>query len=309
MITHSATTLHVAFKYSHSQDAFANWSYRESAPIAGWTADLESWYYQIMKTHETPVLRPPADYSLASRVALQLEQLIFEGVLQLHQKLPSERVLCQKLGVSRTALREGLQGLRARGLLATTHGQGTFVARAAIEPIDHSPMQLFNAQSQGLYDLLEVRALLEGESARLAAIRGTDADFQLLSERYKDLCEAQEPDVQLDPMTHARLDHAFHLGISEASHNPILVHTLRSLTDLLLSSVIAAISNLYHRTPHKHLLDSQHARLYRAVISRQPEIAERAALDHIRGVIDSLREIDKDEQRLIRSTMRLNGLE
>jgi GntR family transcriptional activator of glc operon len=138
-------------------------------------------------------------------------------------------------------------------------------------------------------------------------LRGTDADFVLLSRRYDELCAAQAQDAPLDAEVHARLDHAFHLSICEASHNPVLVHTLRSLTDLLLSSVFAAISNLYHRMPHKQMLDSQHAELFRAVISRRPDLAQRAALDHLRGISDSLREIEKEEQRLIRSGLRLNG--
>ncbi len=243
----------------------------------------------------------------AGRVATELERLIFEGVLKADQKLPPERRLCQKLGVSRTALREGLQVLRARGLVTTTHGQGTFVSQPLNDQMTAPLIKLFSTQAQTLYDLLEVRALLEGESARLAAIRGTDADFVLLSLRYEELCAAQSQDPPLDAEAHARLDHAFHLSICEASHNPVLVHTLRSLTDLLLSSVFAAISNLYHRTPHKEQLDAQHANLYQAVVSRRPDLAQRAALDHLRGISDSLREIEKEEQRLIRSGLRLNG--
>src|SRR3546814_5431577 len=76
-----------------------------------------------------------------------------------------------------------------------------------------------------LYDLLEVRALLESESARLAALRGTDADFVLLRRRYEEMLAAHASEQGADPREHARLDHAFHLAICEASHNPVLVHT------------------------------------------------------------------------------------
>ncbi|MGY0523213.1 FCD domain-containing protein, partial [Pseudomonas aeruginosa] len=76
----------------------------------------------------------------------------------------------------------------------------------------------------------------------------------------------------------------FHRAICEASHNPVLVHTLQSLTDLLLGSVFACVNNLYHREPEKKLIDRQHARLYNAVIARQPEQARRAAAEHVDSV-------------------------
>ncbi|WP_163377502.1 FCD domain-containing protein, partial [Escherichia coli] len=76
-----------------------------------------------------------------------------------------------------------------------------------------------------LYDLLEVRALLEGEAARLAALRGTEADFVLLARRYEEMLASHEEAQPIDPREHARRDHAFHRAISEASHNPVLVHT------------------------------------------------------------------------------------
>jgi GntR family transcriptional regulator, glc operon transcriptional activator len=110
-----------------------------------------------------------------------------------------------------------------------------------------------------------------------------------------------------DPATHARLDHAFHLSICEASHNPVLVHTLRSLTELLLSSVFASVNNLYHRQPHRQRIDRQHARLYNAVIGKLPEQAYKAARDHINSVRESLYDIEQEEQRLVRATLRLEG--
>jgi GntR family transcriptional activator of glc operon len=67
------------------------------------------------------------------------------------------------------------------------------------------------------------------------------------------------------------------------------------------------VVNLYHRTPYKELIDTQHARLYQAVLSRKPDLAQRAALDHLHGIRDALREIEQDEQRLIRSMMRLES--
>jgi GntR family transcriptional activator of glc operon len=241
---------------------------------------------------------------VADSVAERIEGLIMDGVLKAGQALPSERRLTEKLGISRTALREGLKILRARGIIHTSQGKGSFVA--PMSQVDAGPLvHLFHSQPRTLYDLLEVRALLEGESARLAAIRGTEADFIMIRRRFQAMCDAQGQET--DVATHAHLDHAFHLAICEASHNAVLTHTLQSLTDLMLGSVFACVNNLYHRQPHKQQIDGQHEAIFNAVIARDPELARQAATDHVNSVCQSLREIEQDEQRLVRATLRLEG--
>lgn len=243
--------------------------------------------------------------NVADVVAERIEKLIVDGVLKQGQMLPSERRLTEKLGVSRSALREGLKLLRARGVIETQHGKGSFVGNLTPSEQATPMMHLLASQPRTLYDLFEVRGMLEAESARLAALRGTPADFVLITRRYEEMMNAHSEST--DAATLARLDHAFHLAICEASHNPVLVHTLRSLTDLLLSSVFASVNNLYHREAHKRQIDRQHARLCNAVVGKLPEQARRAASEHIRSVVERLREIEQEEQRLVRSTLRLEG--
>jgi GntR family transcriptional activator of glc operon len=251
--------------------------------------------------------KAPERRQVADIVAERIERLIVDGVLKVGQALPSERRLCEKLGISRSAMREGLRVLRGRGIIETSQGRGSFVAKLSGTQ-DSSPlMHLFNSQPRTLYDLLEVRALLEGESARLAALRGTDADFVLLRRRYEEMLAAHADGEDADPREHARLDHAFHIAICEASHNPVLVHTLQSLTDLMLSTVFASVNNLYHRPTQKRQIDRQHSRLFHAVTERLPDQAQRAARDHIQSIRDNLKEIEQEEQRLVRATMRLEG--
>jgi GntR family transcriptional activator of glc operon len=246
---------------------------------------------------------------IADQVAERIERLSVDGVLKVGQALPSERRLVETLGCSRSALREGLRILRGRGIIDTEQGRGSFVADLN-RGNDATPlMNLFSSQPRTLFDLLEVRALLEGESARLAALRATDADLLLIKRRYQEMLAAYDEPQPLDPREHARRDHAFHRAISEASHNPVLVLTLQSLSELMLSTVFASVNNLYHRPPQKRQIDRQHTRLYHAVIERLPEQAQRAAREHINSVRDNLREIEQEEQRLVRSTMRLEGVE
>jgi GntR family transcriptional activator of glc operon len=244
---------------------------------------------------------------VADQVVERIERLIVDGVLKAGQALPSERRLVEKLGCSRSALREGLRVLRGRGIVDTEHGRGSYVAGLSRADNSTPMMHLFNSQPRTLFDLLEVRALLEGESARLAALRATDVDRLLIKRRFEEMVAAHEDSQMHDPREHARLDHTFHRAISEASHNPVLVHTLQFLSDLTLSTVFASVNNLYCRPAQKRQIDRQHTRLYHAVMEQLPEQAQRAAREHIHGVRDSLREIEQEESRLVRATMRLEG--
>jgi len=251
----------------------------------------------------SPTQAGPSSQRIADVVAERIERLISDNVLKPGQLLPSERLLTERLAVSRSALREGLKLLRGRGLIISSQGKRSVVANL-LAPTSLAPMlHLLSTQPRTLYDLLEVREFLETESAGLAAERGTTADYVLISRRYNELAAARDRDI--DAAGHARLDHAFHLAICEASHNPVLVHTLGSLNDLMLSSVFASISNLYHRSPHKRQIDRQHARLFKAVTGKLPDAARRAAREHIRGIRASLLEIEQEEQRLVRATLRL----
>jgi GntR family transcriptional regulator, glc operon transcriptional activator len=243
----------------------------------------------------------PAARLVADIVAERIEHLIIEGALKVGQKLPSERLLVRKLGASRTALREGLKLLRARGVIETNHGRGSYVASLCGHKETVPLMHLLGSQPRTLFDLFEMRELLEAEAARLAAERATPSDLILIKRRYEEMVEAKT--AQNDPSKHARLDHAFHLAICEASHNAVLVHTLRSLTDLLLSSVFASVNNLYHREPHRRSIDAQHARLYRAIVERRPAQARKAASDHVGGVSARLRQIEVEERQLVRDTL------
>lgn len=242
-------------------------------------------------------------------VAARLEQLILDGVFRPGQLLPSERRLCERLGVSRTSLREGLRILRSKGIIITRQGRGSVVAAMVPERDDTPLMHLLRDHPRTLFDLLEVRSLLEGESARLAAERATPADRVLIQRRYETMSDYVQASGAIEVEHLAKLDHAFHLSICQASHNPVLVHTLQSLNDLLLSSVFAAVKNLYHREAPRRMINRQHARLYRAVMEGKPQAAYRAAIDHLSGIGEQLREIEAEDQRLERSAMRLSEWE
>lgn len=242
---------------------------------------------------------------MPEQVAKRLERLILDGVFRPGQLLPSERRLCDRLSVSRASLREGLRILRSKGIIDTRQGHGSTVA--TLLPVgNQSPlMHLFKDHPRTLFDLLEVRALLEGESAWLAATRGTSADRVLITRRYREMADYAETAEPIDVECLARFDHAFHLAVSQASHNPVLVHTLQSLTDLLLSSVFASVKHLYHLPVPREMINQQHAQLHDAVVSGDAEQAKQVALEHLSSISQLLRDLEVEHDRLERSSMRL----
>lgn len=244
------------------------------------------------------------------RISRHLEELILDGTLQPGDKVPSERQLSQRLSASRPLIREALKELRGRGVIETQHGKGSFITGMLNHRQDETPLaRLYESHPRLLYDLLEVRELLESEAAWLAAERGTEKDFYKITKAYNAMSAppetlsgdlAHKGDSSQSRLHMAQLDHAFHRAIYEASHNPVLVHTLQSLMQLMLNSVMASVSNLYHRDRPKQQIDKHHRQIYNAIIDRKPDMAKKVAAEHIRNIRDRMLEIERQEQRLER---------
>ncbi len=236
--------------------------------------------------------------STAQSVAYQVEQMILDGALAPGDKIPSERQLMARLQVSRSIVREALKALQGRGLIETRHGQGSFVRDTLAEPENDGPlMQLFFDHTRTLYDLYEVRETLEGQAASLAAERGTDQDLYWITKAFNAMVEEE------DASKMAERDHAFHKAIVEASHNGVLMHTLSSLKGLVLYSVAASVTNLSHRDSFKQQMDKHHRQIYQAIIKRQPQKAQKAAMAHVRHVRDSLKAIERQGEVIIRAEL------
>ncbi len=232
----------------------------------------------------------------STAISHHLEELILDGTLQPGDKIPSERQLCQRLSASRPSIREALKELRGRGVIATEHGKGSFVIGMLDDRHNANPLtRLYEKHPRLLYDLLEVRELLEGEASSLAAERGTTKDLYKITKAYQAM--NQSPENKKDLLDTARLDHAFHRSIYEASHNPVLVHTLQSLMQLMLNSVVDSITSLYYLDRQKKQIDRHHLNIYNAIMNREPEKAKAMAIEHIHSIRDRMLEIEREEER------------
>src|SRR5918997_5335705 len=108
---------------------------------------------------------------LRDRAADQLLKMVISGGLERGERLPPERELCARLGVSRTVVREALNLLEARGLISIEHGRGAVVSGGNPRAVRDALGMLLRVQPKTLWELLEMRIILEVEVAGLAAER------------------------------------------------------------------------------------------------------------------------------------------
>lgn len=240
---------------------------------------------------------------LSDQIAEQLETMIATQGLKAGDRLPAERQLAEQLDVSRPSLREAIQKLISKGLLISRAGGGTYIQDATQIGQTEQLVSLFRENPEYRFDVLEVRHVIEGNAAWYAALRATDEDKRQIKERFEAMIAQHGSD---DPMDEAKADAAFHLSIVEASHNLVSLHIMRNLFELLQNSISHNLDKLYTQPRVFEPLSQQHRELMEAVLASDPERARKAAEHHLVFVEDSLKEIDADEARKVRSLRHLS---
>ena len=251
----------------------------------------------------TEAIRPA---KLADTIADHLEQLILEGSLRPGERLLAERELAQRFDVSRPSLREALEKLEKRGLLTSGRGGSTYVAPLLGEGFTEPLYSALASRPETTFDYLEFRRFVEGSAAYFAALRGTDVDRALIRECFETMEATHGQD---DPSDEADADAAFHMSVYEASHNLVMLHIMRSLSDMLRKDVFYNRAKLYQRQGVRELLLAQHRAVYETVMAGDPAAARAAAEAHIDFTRDALQEIAKADARLELSLRRIANTE
>ena len=245
---------------------------------------------------------------LSDDIVEQLEGMILEGTLKSGERLPAERALAEQFGVSRPSLREAIQKLSAKGLLVSRQGGGNYVASSLGTTFSDPLLQLLESNPEAQRDLLEFRHTLEASCAYYAALRATEMDRERLRLAFEQLQECYARVDEVSRAQEGEADANFHLAIAEASHNAVLLHTIRGLFDLLKRNVVTNIGGMYkQRSETRDMLISQHRELYLAIIEGRAEDAREVASRHLVYVQEVLEEVRQEVQRMARAERR-NGL-
>jgi len=233
--------------------------------------------------------------TIAEIVSHQLEDMIADGALQVGVQLPSERVLAERLEVSRPTLREAKQILTSKGLLSSRQGGGTYVTTSLNSSLSDPLMSLLGERPDFRFDILELRHTLDSEAAFLAATRATDIEKQNIQEKYDEMVKFHL--ATDDPVASALADIDFHLSITEASHNIALLHVTRSIYDVLLSSIENNTQYLYTIKGVEKDLTEQHKLILESILNGDSNEAKMAAKKHMEFVNESLSNMDKEKER------------
>jgi len=234
---------------------------------------------------------------LSHAVVRQIEQLILRGILRPGERLPSERELSDRLGVSRPSLRDAVAELQDRGLLIARANAGIYVADFLGSAFSPALIQLFSTHAEAVFDYVAFRRDMEGLAADRAARVGSDTDLKVVDTIFRKMEAAH---TKRDPTDEAGLDAQFHLSIIEASHNVIMLHVMRSMYDLLRQGVFYNRQVMFKNRVTRELLLDQHRAINTGLQTRDP-VAARAAIEaHLSFVAQSLTDqIKADQNELV----------
>ncbi|MEV7632469.1 FCD domain-containing protein [Microbacterium sp. NPDC089318] len=220
-----------------------------------------------------------------------LRALIADGSLRPGDRLPSEGELCERLGVSRGSLREGIRMLAALGVLETRHGSGSYVGDLnAGDLIGSLSLTVGLLPLDAILELYELRRALEAHAASLAAARMDDEVLAELDTLLTRLEGTEDDDEQ------SSLDHRFHMRIAEVAGNTALASLLavfraRSRAYRIFSTDSAA--------EIKTMSDAGHRAILRGLTSRDPVAASAAAAGHVAQTEYWLRKLQPDATGLV----------
>jgi GntR family transcriptional repressor for pyruvate dehydrogenase complex len=238
-------------------------------------------------------------------VALQIRALIESGEYPPGSRLPGERDLAQRFGVSRVTIREAEIALEAQGWLSIRTGSGVYVLARPVDGLDSLPKVT-------AFELTTARSVIEAEAAALAATHITDAQ---IAELEKLIQTMSRNDASEDPGEDA--DQQFHLAIARISGNPVIEFCVRLLWRM--RNELPEVKRVYSKVcTHDHAARAdEHEAIVDALRRRDPAGARTAMRDHFHRLFEAMlqatetealtelkRKTEQDRQRFL-VTMRI----
>ncbi|MFF2297893.1 FadR/GntR family transcriptional regulator [Arthrobacter sp. NPDC058127] len=226
-------------------------------------------------TTEADMFGPVSVSRISEVIVDQLKLLIRSGQLSLGDRLPSERDLCQRYGVSRATVREALRVLEANGLVVIkvgVHG-GTFITSPSTERLGEGLADLLYLATATAADVTEARKIIELGILPLAVQRATEED---IAELQVMLDHAEE--ALVDGTYSMELSSAFHVRIAGCTHNPSIEMLVHSFQGPMLMSLAQARHVAPYMGPRGV---KEHRALVDAIAARDIDAAEAVMSEHL----------------------------
>lgn len=207
----------------------------------------------------------------------RLRAFIDCGSLSAGDKLPSERELGEQLGVSRSVLREALRVVESQGLITMIQGKGAYVRKPGIRTVIEPVQRLIRDGSITLANLMQARAIIEPEVAKIASLNVTEDQISRLEQDCREMIKYLE-----FPERYLQADTNFHRGLAEATGNPVLIIMMWPLINLFAGFVPL----FYERPGTPQKVFSAHEDLLNALKLHDPEGAEKSMQAHLAEVTE-----------------------
>lgn len=211
----------------------------------------------------------------------QIKDLLAQGALKPGDRLFSERELADKLQVSRASVREAFSALDLLGILESKPGEGTFIRLAPQESALNPLALVYLLYGDDNLQMMEVRMILEAESAALAAKRASSEDL----EKIRACLDQMEFDLVRDNLGEIS-DAQFHVAVAGATGNKVLLHMMDTISGLIVETLRHSRQRLFQTPGNKEKLLVQHKEIFQAIFSKNPEQARVAMKEHLRFVIE-----------------------
>ena len=225
---------------------------------------------------------------LGDAVLNRLLGLISSGEVKPGDRLPSEPVLAERMGVRRITLRESVKMLSAMGLVDVRHGRGTYVRQPDSNPLTRPISALLRLYAVPIFELLDTRRVIELHTVEEAARRRSDADLARLREL------AEEMECVLDsPKRYIDLDKAFHLAVARCADNRVFTALLEMIRDRLREDLLKSV-----RRPGKtERYERDHWKILRAIERRDGKLARDIMARHLGKLEQEFIQAEKGEGR------------
>jgi GntR family transcriptional repressor for pyruvate dehydrogenase complex len=220
--------------------------------------------------------------SPTDKIIQQLKQLITTGQLKPGDRLPAERVLAERLGVGRSYVREAIRKLEFFGLLKTSPQSGTYVSGYSIKMIEGVLTDIINFNKDDFSALIEARYYMEINAARLAAMRRTDEDLELLRAAvadYDNKVNSNQDAVQEDMFIHLRIANATRNSVFESMLLMLLPDIIKNIIENKVCGDNRGVQAM-----------AEHHEILQAIADRDADAAGAAMAAHLDDILRISRE-------------------
>ncbi|MDH7639158.1 FadR/GntR family transcriptional regulator [Sphingomonas oryzagri] len=206
---------------------------------------------------------------------------IAAGCYRIGSRLPAERDLTERFGVSRPTIREAMIALELQGLVEARKGAGVFVlATNTAKQADELDI--------GAFEIIEARRLLEGEVAAVAAMEISDEQIAELRALLAQMDQTDEAAAEA-------ADRRFHILIAESTGNSVIAGTVTEFWDMRHRSPLARETLMKAGSLGVDERLAEHGHILAALEARAPDAARIAMRDHLNRVIDHLLTVTETE--------------